>query len=262
MPATSDLILRCCYFTTLAALAAGACWGGWRQRRVGAIADGLMVLLMAGLAGLPFWVAAQPAPAAAPAAAASLTFQQVVGGAFIQVQFAVVPVIFLLVTKRRPLRFSGAAPLHWGRSLWLGAVALALAWAGMWVLEQVLHQWVLGTPVPEQSSQPLVQALAQSADPRLRWAILISAGVVAPVMEELMFRGGLFRLTAELAGRRLALTGSASLFALTHGDAGLLAPLFLLGLVLAWTFSATGRLLVPMVMHAGFNLINLWLIVR
>ena len=260
MPATSDLFLRACYFATLTALAAGVCWGGWRSRRIRGIADGIMVLVVAGLAGLPFWIDADPAPAAAPAVA--LTFQQVAGGAFIQAQFAMVPAFFLLVTRRHPLRFNEAAPLPWGRSLWLAAAALALAWAGMWVLEQALHRWVLSMPVPEQSNQPMVQALLQSSDPRLRWAIILSAGLVAPVMEELMFRGGLFRLTAQLAGHRLALFTSASLFALTHGDAVLLAPLFLLGLALAWVFRATGRLLVPMAMHAVFNLINLWLIVR
>jgi membrane protease YdiL (CAAX protease family) len=99
----------------------------------------------------------------------------------------------------------------------------------------------------------------------------IAACLVAPIVEESFFRGfvfrGLlgrtFRLGVHGHGPRLhigfwaaALT-SGLLFAVVHGELGLLVPFTLIGAVFAWMFWQSGSLWQNIIAHAGFNSVSL-----
>jgi hypothetical protein len=84
--------------------------------------------------------------------------------------------------------------------------------------------------------------------------------VVAPVSEELVFRAGLFRFLRSRAPRWVAFAVSAGLFALLHGNWVSSLPLFVLGLLFAAAYERTGRVAVPMLAHAFFNLNTLLLV--
>lgn len=83
---------------------------------------------------------------------------------------------------------------------------------------------------------------------------------VAPLCEELAFRGGIFRFLYQ----RLPLYGSvglsALLFALLHANLYSFAPLMTIGVMLALAYRESGSLLSCIVFHAVFNSINLGLI--
>jgi membrane protease YdiL (CAAX protease family) len=100
--------------------------------------------------------------------------------------------------------------------------------------------------------------------------IALATVALAPAMEELFFRGLLFRAlarlftptggskgTARTAGVVLAVIADGLLFGLAHGEWVQLAGLAVFGMILAAVSYRTGRLGMNMVSHATFNLVAL-----
>jgi len=90
----------------------------------------------------------------------------------------------------------------------------------------------------------------------------IAAVVLAPIAEELLFRGLLFRALLQRYHVNVAAIVSALVFAVVHIDVAVSQPLALVGLtlvgvVLAHAYQRTGSLLVPIAGHAAFNGITL-----
>jgi membrane protease YdiL (CAAX protease family) len=90
--------------------------------------------------------------------------------------------------------------------------------------------------------------------------LIVMTLVVAPIMEEWLFRGVLFRALSEggaKGGSRgavvLAVLVSAALFALAHGEPLQFAGLFFLGIILATLVWRTRRLIPSIVTHVSFN---------
>ena len=82
------------------------------------------------------------------------------------------------------------------------------------------------------------------------------AVVVAPVTEELLFRGILYPFIKQRGYPRLALWGTAVLFGALHLNLMTFIPLTFLGLVLAWLYDTTDNLLAPIFAHSLFNTAN------
>ena len=116
-------------------------------------------------------------------------------------------------------------------------------------------------------------------DPGVAWEIkakyAVLAVVFAPVVEELVFRMGLFRL-CRLCGRRMhggkaaeigfssasrfpwaAALVSGAVFAAVHFHAATFPPLWFLGVAFAWLYWKSGTVFSPMLCHFLFNLVNL-----
>jgi membrane protease YdiL (CAAX protease family) len=104
-----------------------------------------------------------------------------------------------------------------------------------------------------RAGRELVDQVVDRGDPT---ALLIGFVVVAPIAEELFFRGVVFNAWERERGTRVAVYGSAVLFAAIHGPF-LFAPVLLLGIVLAHVYRMTRSLPTTMAMHAGFNAISL-----
>jgi CAAX protease family protein len=81
--------------------------------------------------------------------------------------------------------------------------------------------------------------------------------VLAPMMEELLFRAGLYRFCRQCLGRGSALVISGALFGAIHANWAGFLPLAFLGVMLALAYEATGSIAVPIVAHAFFNFINI-----
>jgi uncharacterized protein len=90
----------------------------------------------------------------------------------------------------------------------------------------------------------------------------VAAVVLAPLAEELLFRGLLFNALRRRRSLHVAVAISSIVFALVHVDVAFSQPLALVGLtlvgfVLAYAYQRTGSLLVPIAGHAAFNAITL-----
>jgi membrane protease YdiL (CAAX protease family) len=88
-------------------------------------------------------------------------------------------------------------------------------------------------------------------------AILLAV-VLAPITEEIVFRGVLFRALTDRVGMWAAAALSSAVFAVIHFEVLFSQPLalvglFTVGMALAIAYHRTGSLLVPIVGHAVFN---------
>jgi membrane protease YdiL (CAAX protease family) len=81
----------------------------------------------------------------------------------------------------------------------------------------------------------------------------LSAVVLAPVCEEVMFRGLLYPALKNKIGVGLSMAVTAALFAMVHWHLQTFPPLFVLGLALAHLYERTGTLAAPISFHAMFN---------
>lgn len=99
----------------------------------------------------------------------------------------------------------------------------------------------------------------------LKATLFVTAALVAPIVEELLYRGVLLQALLR-RGRSLAILVSSAVFAAIHisglppdsllaSAAVVLPPLFALGILLAWLTLKTGRLGPAIFLHSGWNLI-------
>ena len=93
------------------------------------------------------------------------------------------------------------------------------------------------------------QALAR-ADPVI---LVVALVLIAPVAEEIFFRGVAYNAWLREYGPTRALIGSAVLFGFIHGSVFLFVPIVVLGVVLALVYRRTGSLPAAIALHAGFN---------
>jgi membrane protease YdiL (CAAX protease family) len=104
--------------------------------------------------------------------------------------------------------------------------------------------------------QPAIQALKDTATGLDRLVLGVIAIVLAPVGEELLFRGVLYPAVKQAGFPRLALWGTAFVFAAIHVNLATLLPLFVLAVALTLLYEKTGNLLAPIAAHSLFNLYN------
>ena len=171
--------------------------------------------------------------------------------------FILIPIIRVKLIRHEPLAeigFQAARPLKLvGIGVGVGVLALIVnASAGA-----LFRQYGVE---PDQAAQfPLFQGdyLGQAL-------FMIGAAVLAPIGEEILFRGYVFNALKQSFGARawgipLAYVVSALLFAGVHSFAvsqgliGLLVPLFLIGLLLAWAMHVTNSLIPCIIAHAINN---------
>ena len=107
-----------------------------------------------------------------------------------------------------------------------------------------------------------LQAIYDSANPR--WLLIVVMVVVAPIYEELMFRGIIWSaLQEQLSGTRglwLASLISSALFAVIHLQYGIyeISTIMLLAMLFCYARIKSGSLLLPMAMHIVNNGLAMW----
>jgi len=83
-----------------------------------------------------------------------------------------------------------------------------------------------------------------------------TAIVLAPIVEEILFRGILYPLVKELGYPVLALSGTSLLFAAIHGSLLTFVPLTFFAMALVLLYEKTDTLLAPIASHSLFNAVN------
>jgi membrane protease YdiL (CAAX protease family) len=103
---------------------------------------------------------------------------------------------------------------------------------------------------PEQESVDLFRHITKPAQIA---AFLLQAVLLAPMVEELFFRGFLLGFLKNYTSTGFALVLSAGVFAFAHANLGSVVQLWVLGLVLGLAYEHFGSLLLPMGIHACWN---------
>ncbi len=95
----------------------------------------------------------------------------------------------------------------------------------------------------------------------VRAYLYLLAVVLAPVFEEVLFRGIALPWMARRTGMPAAVVMVSLVFAAVHGYLFQMIPLFIIATAFSLAYIRTGNLLVPIVMHSVFNGINTILLV-
>ena len=145
------------------------------------------------------------------------------------------------------------------RKTLLDSILAPLTYLGAWPLLFIvlvvysLILSLLGADV-KSGTHPIVPLLMSSDENYAVYFVVILAVLVAPIVEEIMFRGALYTWLRGRMRKTWAILASAFLFALVHPQGAVgVVPLTFIGIVLAFLREWRGTLLAPMVAHACFN---------
>ncbi len=170
------------------------------------------------------------------------------------------------------LRRAGLVPRRPGRDLVYGALGLVVGvvWTFTTLLvTNVVATWA-GQPSPPVNHGVLTQMQQLMAEGN--WAVIgglvVMAVVVGPVLEELFFRGMLQTWLLQAVGRGsggrwTAVLVASAVFSVVHLGATswhALPGLLVLGAVLGWLYERTGSLWPSVIVHAGFNAVNVGMV--
>ncbi|HYA32436.1 MAG TPA: type II CAAX endopeptidase family protein [Candidatus Bathyarchaeia archaeon] len=114
---------------------------------------------------------------------------------------------------------------------------------------------IAGYPIAQQFGvDPTQQALAQSASVSgMLPLVLLSGVIIAPIAEEIVFRGYLYKAFRDRFRPSYAIVMSAALFSAIHLELLAAVPLFVIGVVLAYVYEKTGNLMAPITLHVLNN---------
>lgn len=164
---------------------------------------------------------------------------------------------YLILIVRRGFTWAdlGFRPV---RLSWTGVAVLAalgcLLFAG--AVSQIVERYYQ-TPLEEE----YMATLAPTGLSPLRVALLyLSAGVLVPPAEELLFRGIIYPWLRQYLGVASCVVISAGLFSLAHQNLRLAIQIFIVGIVLALLYERSRSLLVSTVTHMTVNIISLTII--
>lgn len=124
----------------------------------------------------------------------------------------------------------------WGVLFWCALAAAGAVIPSTWLQEQMPE-------LPNFAEQEFDMILKD------RWGYL-AVGLLAPVCEELVFRGAVLRSLLRWAGHHwVAIAISALLFALVHANPAQMPHAFVIGLLLGWLYYRTDSVVPGVVYH-------------
>jgi len=216
--------------------------------------SGLMICLAAGML---LRAALLPAPLGA-------TGSGKIVGAIIHVTFfnlgGFLCIAWLL--KKESIGWAGGFGLNVRRLRSIGiGLGVALVVTPLAMIMQGLLAGLLTPPNEQPNVQEVVKVLQQTVQTDHLVFYGLVAIVLAPVMEELLFRGVFYTTIKARGYPRLALWGTSLLFALVHSNLLTFLPLTMLAMVLVWLYERTGNLLASIAAHSCFNSINFFMLV-
>ena len=171
------------------------------------------------------------------------------------VQFGLMLGVLLLIAKGLPKRelFALRRPHSWKRAIGLAAACLGAIYLASLAYTGLLS--LLGDFDPTEE-QGLVPDGWDSSRAAPFVAFFLAVTLLAPIVEELTYRGLGFSLLAPY-GIVLAIVVTGLLFGLTHGLLIGLPVLAFFGIVVGWLRAKTDSVYPGMLLHATFNAVAL-----
>lgn len=153
--------------------------------------------------------------------------------------------VFLLFLRKKERRAPGTTPVRFDELVVLFFIAIFFLYfgntAGLLIGELLSH-----TGLALQNT-----TIDAMSDANL-WLTLLFTVVLAPVCEELMFRKTVIDCTA-VYGEKLSILFSALLFGFFHANLYQFFYAVLIGLLLGYAYTRTGKLWVTVLLHAAVN---------
>lgn len=143
-----------------------------------------------------------------------------------------------------------------GRSLVFAGLAFLAVMPFFWFYSTIYMfglRWVGLDP----TLQPVAVTITGQESLAIRVYLIFVAVILAPLFEELMFRGLLLPALAKRIGVGWSIMVVSALFGAIHLHLPSMFPLSLLAVAFSLAYLYSGNLLVPIVMHGLFNAFNL-----
>jgi membrane protease YdiL (CAAX protease family) len=167
-----------------------------------------------------------------------------------------VPALAVAVAAHRHgVRFAEAVGLRRfgvGRTLWLAASVVVGGFAATAVYVSVAAAFGIAV---QGNTAGLVSAFG--AGPLELAIVFVLAGIVAPFVEEITFRGIVFPSLRAAWGTTPALLVSGVIFGVVHLQPTIALPLALIGIALALVFMRTRSLWSAIIAHCAYNTVSL-----
>lgn len=143
-------------------------------------------------------------------------------------------------------------------------VLACLLWIPIHMIISVI--WIqsleaMGIEISSQAAIQIFELAAMGNNNLLMLTIFINVIFIAPILEELLFRGLLFRWLKSRLPVVPAIMISAAIFGGFHDSIASIFPITCLGAYLAWLFQRKGQLLTCITFHMVFNSLNISLLV-
>lgn len=168
------------------------------------------------------------------------------------------------------LGFAPPAIIHWsaerppptlGQAIWASAGFVLAAYPLLLGAAELVGRLTGISHLTSGQEEEAIRLFKASSGLEPKIAMIMAAVVVAPLLEEFVFRGYLYPVFRRYLGAGVGVVLNSALFAGVHAHLPSVAPLFVLAVCLTLAYEATGSLLVPMVMHALFNSFNVALLI-
>lgn len=194
-----------------------------------------------------------------------LAWRNAVDGTLLQGGMALIFVAFWLAQPYELRLALSSEPMGRGRAFCKALVFLLALMPIRYVVEvswMALLNFLQSRGLPiTLDTQDVVNELSSTRPLGAFVLLVIMACILAPIVEELVFRAGLYRFLKGRIGKEAGIFVSAALFAMLHFNLLSFPTLMILGIALCLAYEGTGNLKVPIFMHALFNLNSVFLIV-
>ncbi|MFU8848295.1 MAG: lysostaphin resistance A-like protein [Opitutales bacterium] len=136
-------------------------------------------------------------------------------------------------------------------------MSLPLIWIATLIWSSILTGLQGAGLIEEFAPQELVTLFQSGGDWTPIILLVMMAVIVAPIVEEVIFRGCIYRFLKSQTTLLGAQFISGAVFAMLHGNLLSFVPLVLVGVLLARAYEKTGSLAVAIWFHAFFNAFSL-----
>jgi membrane protease YdiL (CAAX protease family) len=164
----------------------------------------------------------------------------------------VVPVVVILMSRKAGWKSLGFRPFTVD-NLALGCGLLVATYMAIIIHNSILL--ALGVPTQAESMRKLLEMTGSP------WGIALGGVIVAPFVEEIVFRGFFFQGLRQAYGSKKAILVSSLVFAAMHLQVEALIPTFILGCALAYVFDRANSIWPGALLHLLVNLLGIGIVI-
>lgn len=213
------------------------------------------LLVLAGI-GLLFIVSIEPHSAGTGGDKAINDSTLIIGMLFHLTVCAGLLLYLFQVRGLNPAELFGLQHLHWRSLAVTAGVFTMIILISVNMVSAISTTW-LQNFWPVLDPQETVKAFQQSDGIGFKILVIFMAVVIAPLAEEILFRGFVYGVLKRYTDAPFAALSSSLMFAIIHLHVGSLLPLWMLAVLFCLAYEITGCLLVPMMLHATFNAVSI-----
>ncbi|MCP5537126.1 MAG: CPBP family intramembrane metalloprotease [Akkermansiaceae bacterium] len=167
------------------------------------------------------------------------------------------PMLVVVLLVFRQINLVDFLGLAWRNARYLVVIAPAgviVTYLFLFGLEMTGYNAWLSDYFGDQAKlQQTVKTYQETSAVTIRVMIAVSVILIAPIAEEIVFRGYIYTVTKRYSDRFFAAILSSLLFGVVHFNVMAFVPLVFLALVLVLAYELSGSIWAPISIHALFN---------